>query len=62
MNIGSAGADGPPQSIQTATLKKSHDAIRAEGQAATKLLEGAAQVAKNANSVPEKGRIVDVHA
>ncbi len=62
MNIGSVGADGPPQSIQTAVIKKSHDAVKAEGEAATKLLEGAAQIAKHANSDPVKGRIVDVHA
>ncbi len=62
MNIGSVGADGPPQSIQTATITKANDAIKAEGDAATKLLEGAAQVAEHANSDPEKGRIIDVHA
>jgi len=62
MDIGSTGADGPPQSIQTATIKKANDALRAEGEAATKLLEGAAQVAKHANNDPGKGRIIDIHA
>ena len=62
MNIGSVGADGPPQSIQTAVTQKANDAIKAEGQAATKLLEGAAQVAKSVNSDPDKGRIVDIRA
>ncbi|MDP6979373.1 MAG: hypothetical protein QF570_12345 [Myxococcota bacterium] len=62
MNIGAVGADGLPQSIQTATIKKAHDAVKVEGEAATKLLEGAAQVAKHANSDPVKGRIIDVHA
>ncbi|MCP5039968.1 MAG: hypothetical protein GY944_02990 [bacterium] len=62
MSVGSVGGEAPPQSIATAPSKKAHDAIKAEGEAATKLLEGAAQVAKNANDDPERGRIIDIHA
>lgn len=62
MSAGAIGDAAPPQSLQTAMIRKQNDAIEAEGKAATKLLEGAAQVAKNANSDPEKGRVIDVHA
>lgn len=51
-----------PQSLQIAAIRKQHDAIEVEGKAATKLLEGAAEVAKSANGDPEKGRVIDIHA
>ena len=62
MSAGSIEGAALPQSLQIATLRKQNDAIEAEGKAAMKLLEGAAQVAKNANSDPEKGRVIDLHA
>ncbi len=62
MSAGAIGNEGHATSIAVETIRKANDAIKVEGQAMNKLLEGAADVAKNANSDPERGRIIDIHA
>lgn len=62
MSAGPLANSARPQRMRVAALAKTQDGVRAEGKAAIKLLEGAAQIAKNANSGPETGRAIDVHA
>ncbi|MFT5694878.1 MAG: hypothetical protein ACI9QQ_000853 [Myxococcota bacterium] len=62
MSAGAIDGGARPGSIAVATIRKANDQIKTEGQQATKLLEGAAQVAKNASGDSERGRIIDIRA
>ncbi len=62
MSVGGVGDQGYATSISLETVRTANEAIKVDGEAANKLLESAANVAKSANSDPERGRIIDIHA
>ncbi len=62
MSVGGVGDQGYATSISLETVREANEAIKVAGEAANKLLESAANTAKSANSDPERGRIIDIHA
>ncbi len=62
MDAGSVGGSGTLNKFAVAAVKMANDAAKTEGKAMTKLLDGAAHVANNANHDPAKGKIIDTHA
>lgn len=61
---GALGNNAHVIGIAVETLRKTHDAVssKREGKAMNKLIDAAGQVAKNANTDPERGRIIDIVA
>lgn len=62
MSIGATGSATYTSNIAIETVRKANDVARVEGKAVNKLLEGAGEVAKKANTNPERGQIIDILA